>query len=376
MRIITIVFTLFLVTSGIMVIPSLSQSSFSIRKYHAGSDSMIPVIHLDDLITVDDEFSPFKDVKIGDIIVFRASDPSEENKVIVHRVMAIIENGNNLTGNVILCAPIAVNEVIQEKTILTKGDANECSIPGIDFPITVSNYIGTVIKVNSENISELKTQSNENQSGPNDSSDKSKSTNVQALISNLTNPVVPSAAALGEDDDAPISIVEFGDYQDPFSARFNQETKDALISKYVDSGVVRFGFKDLIIFDLPSDKISTLAAEASYCAADQDKYWAFHDEVYRNSRGENTGWISKERLITFAKNVNVSDIPQFTDCLETHKYANLVGENDKFAKGLGLASTPTFLILKENSTRIAAIEGAQPFEVFDDVISQLLNNAL
>ncbi len=158
MRYVVIVFILFIVISGILIIPALNEPSNATRKYRQGSGSMIPVIHHDDLITVDDEYSPFKGVKIGDIIAFRAPDPSEENKVIVHRVMAVIENGNNLTGNVILCAPIAVNEVIQEKTILTKGDANECSIPGIDFPITVSNYIGTVIKVNSENISELNTQ--------------------------------------------------------------------------------------------------------------------------------------------------------------------------------------------------------------------------
>ena len=155
MRNIVFVFILFIIIPGILIIPALTQSSLAIRKYRQGSGSMIPVIHLDDLITVDDEFSPFKDVRIGDIIVFRATDPSEENKVIVHRVMAIIENGNNLTGNVVLCAPIAINEVIQKKTILTKGDANECSIPGIDFPITVENYIGTVVKVNSENITEL-----------------------------------------------------------------------------------------------------------------------------------------------------------------------------------------------------------------------------
>jgi signal peptidase len=90
---------------------------------------------------VDDEYSPFKEVKIGDIIAYRAPDPSEENKVLVHRVMAIIDKGNNLTGNVVLCSPIHIDQVIQQKTLLTKGDANECSIPGIDFPITVSNYI-------------------------------------------------------------------------------------------------------------------------------------------------------------------------------------------------------------------------------------------
>ena len=199
--------------------------------------------------------------------------------------------------------------------------------------------------------------------------------NIQQLISNLTTPVIPGAAALGKTD-APINIVEFGDYQCPFCARFNQETKDTLITKYVDSGIVRFGFKDLVINDLPQDRLSTLGAEASYCAADQNKYWDYHDEVYRNSRGENTGWVTKESLISFAKNVNMSDISQFTKCLDSHKYNKLIGENDMFAKRLGLGSTPTFLILKDNSTRIAAIEGAQPIKVFDDVIHQFLNNTL
>lgn len=82
-------------------------------------------------------------------------------------MQAIIDKGNNLTGSVVLCAPIPIDKVIQQKTLLTKGDANECSIPGIDFPITVSNYIGTVIKVNSEYVSELNGQTNENQSVPN-----------------------------------------------------------------------------------------------------------------------------------------------------------------------------------------------------------------
>lgn len=115
--------------------------------YVVASGSMIPVLNVNDLIIVwaKDNNTSFDSATIGDIIVFKAPDPSEENKTIVHRVSAIIENGNNLTGNVILCAPIAVNEVIQEKTILTKGDANECSIPGIDFPITQENYVGKVV---------------------------------------------------------------------------------------------------------------------------------------------------------------------------------------------------------------------------------------
>lgn len=115
--------------------------------YVVASGSMIPVLNVNDLIIVwaKDNNTSFASANIGDIIVFKAPDPSEENKTIVHRVSAIIENGNNLTGDVLLCAPIAINEIIQEKTILTKGDANECSIPGIDFPITQENYVGKVV---------------------------------------------------------------------------------------------------------------------------------------------------------------------------------------------------------------------------------------
>ncbi|MDQ3085045.1 MAG: DsbA family protein [Thermoproteota archaeon] len=211
--------------------------------------------------------------------------------------------------------------------------------------------------------------------GGQNNSSSSNPADIQQLISNLTTPVIPGAKAIG-DDNAPINIIEFGDYQCPFCARFNQETKDELVSKYVDTGIVRFGFKDLVINDLPNDKLSTLGAEASYCAAEQDKYWDYHDEVYRNSRGENTGWISNDSLVGFAKNINMTNISQFTDCLDSHKYNQLVVQNDIFAKNLGLGSTPTFLVLKENSTKIAAVEGAQPIHVFDDVIAQYLNNTL
>lgn len=206
-------------------------------------------------------------------------------------------------------------------------------------------------------------------------STESSPEDVQEIVAFLTSPTVPGAGALGSDN-ATISIVEFGDYQCPFCARFNQETKDVLVSQYVDTGVVNYGFKDFVINDLPRDKLSTLAAEASYCAAEQDKFWEYHDEVYRNSEGENTGWITQESLVSFAQNVGISDIDQFSSCLDSHKYNQQVVNNHAFAAGVGLTSTPTFLILKENSTKIAAIEGAQPIQVFDDVINQFLNNTI
>lgn len=211
--------------------------------------------------------------------------------------------------------------------------------------------------------------------GKNNDNDANDDAQIQTLISQLTNSTMPGAAALGVND-APITIVEFGDYQCPYCAKFNNETKSDLVNKYVDTGMAKFVFKDLLLNDLPQDKLSTLAAEASYCAAEQNRYWDFHDEVYQNSKGENTGWISKEALIEFAKNVKVTDIEQFSSCLDSHKYGQIVLENDRFAKDLGLVSTPTFLILQQNSSKIAAIEGAQPLYIFENTINQMLNQTI
>lgn len=124
------------------------RSNISDKAIHEmKSASMLPLISLDSyvLLDLDIKTKQFHEIGIGDIIAFRAPDPAQETKTIVHRVSAIIDNGNNLTGNVILCAPIPINDIIQNKTILTKGDSNECSIPGIDFPVTIGNYIGRAL---------------------------------------------------------------------------------------------------------------------------------------------------------------------------------------------------------------------------------------
>ncbi len=211
--------------------------------------------------------------------------------------------------------------------------------------------------------------------GKNNNNGADKEVQIQRLISQLTNSTIPGATALGVNK-APITIVEFADYQCPYCAIFNNETKNDLINKYVNTGIAKFVFRDLVLNDLPKDKLSTLAAEASYCAAEQNKYWDFHDEVYKNSKGENTGWVSKESLAEFAKAVKVNNIEQFSTCLDSHKYNQVVLKNDLFAKNLGLISTPTFLILQQNSTKIAAIEGAQPLPIFENTINQILNKTI
>jgi protein-disulfide isomerase len=210
--------------------------------------------------------------------------------------------------------------------------------------------------------------------GKNQNSDAAKKAQAERLISLLTNASLPGAEALGANG-APITIVEFGDYQCPVCASFNNVTKNNLTDNYINKGIAKFVFKDLIINDLPNDKLSSLAAEASYCAAEQNKYWPYHDELYNNYKGENPGWISRASLIEFAKDVKIDNIEQFTSCLDSHKYSQIVMKNDIFGKELGLGTAPTFFFIKQNSTKVAAIQGFHPYSAFKSVIDQLLTNS-
>ncbi len=123
--------------------------------YEIGSESMSPVLRIGDVVMVCNNNSngtSFENIRIGDIIVFNAfvPEPGQEGNSIVSRVTAIFEQGETLVGNAELnqlCYPISIPAVLEDKTIMTKGDANECSIPGVDIPITQENYIGRVVSI-------------------------------------------------------------------------------------------------------------------------------------------------------------------------------------------------------------------------------------
>jgi signal peptidase len=118
--------------------------------YVVASGSMVPVLNINDLIIVwgKDNYTNFNSAKVNYIIIFRAFDPSEENKTIVHRVVKIFQPGDRLAGNDAfnnLCERIPLPLIASTKIIMTKGDANDCSIPYVDVPITQKNYVGKVI---------------------------------------------------------------------------------------------------------------------------------------------------------------------------------------------------------------------------------------
>lgn len=191
------------------------------------------------------------------------------------------------------------------------------------------------------------------------------------ITTQLMSPSIAGAPALGSDD-AKVTIVEFGDYQCTWCYRWHEGTKDTLVADYVDTGQVRFLFKDFPINDL-SDRASSLAAEASYCAADQGRYWEYHDEVYSNWDGENTGWVTGASLERFAEDAGVPDISAFSDCLDSGRHAGVVRDNYDLARSVGLDSTPSFIVLVEGETP-QLMRGAHPYSTFERVINDAYTN--
>jgi len=165
------------------------------------------------------------------------------------------------------------------------------------------------------------------------------------------------------DQSAEITILEFGDYQCTFCYKFHKETLPILKDEFINNGKIKMVFKD---FPLNGDD-SKIAGEAVYCAEDQGKYWDYHDILYQNWAGERTGWIKLDVLYQFAKDTNL-DLEQFTDCLTDHKYLKRVLENERYGIEIDVDATPTFLVF--NDKKVIRIVGAQPIDIFRQVISE------
>ena len=163
---------------------------------------------------------------------------------------------------------------------------------------------------------------------------------------------------------AEISIVEFGDYQCTFCYKFHQNTLNIIKFDYIDSGKINYVYRDFPL----NGYDSILAAEATYCANDQENYWQYHNLLFENWAGENTGWITMNSLTQFAVELKL-DISEFKDCLTSHKYYQKVIDNENYAKKININATPSFLIF--NNEEVIRIIGAQQLDKFQTAIEQL-----
>lgn len=170
------------------------------------------------------------------------------------------------------------------------------------------------------------------------------------------------------DPDAPVVIEEFSDFGCNHCANFATGTGEQIAQTYVESGEVYFLSRS--VGDLLNNPNTQLAAEAAYCASDQDMYWEYHDIVYANQATLFYGGITyiDDYMVAFADSLGLNS-NEFENCLESGKYRNRVLQDGQDARSAGINSTPSFLI---NGT---LVRGNLPFEEFQAYIEGALRTS-
>lgn len=165
---------------------------------------------------------------------------------------------------------------------------------------------------------------------------------------------------------AAVTIVEFGDYQCPNCKKWFLNTKPKIIENYIDTGKANLVYVDLAFLGQDSPK----AAEASYCAEEQGKYWQYHGLLYTSQQGIDDGWANSERLKAFAFSLDL-DMELFNSCLDSGKFSKRVQFNIDEAIKQGATATPTFFIVNSEGEQ-QKISGAQPYSVFKNVLDSMI----
>jgi protein-disulfide isomerase len=163
---------------------------------------------------------------------------------------------------------------------------------------------------------------------------------------------------------APLTMVEFTDYQCPFCQNFHVTTFSQLKKNYIDTGKVRFYSRDLPLDFHPN---AMRAAEAARCAIDQGKYWQLRDVM-----GANPDKLDIEHIVGFAADLKM-DAAAFRVCVINEKHKNEVQTDVMEAMKIGANGTPTFVVGKSTPTGVDGelVMGALPFAVFDDKLKAL-----
>lgn len=192
-----------------------------------------------------------------------------------------------------------------------------------------------------------------------------------------TPPGAPAAAAGGApqisgrdvilgDPKAPVTFIEYGDYQCPFCGRFFTQVEPQIRENYVKTGKARMVFKNFQFLGPES----TAAAEAAECAKDQSKFWAYHDALYTAEVAdghENSGNLTRDLFLKLAGDIKM-DTAAFATCIDSNKYANQVSKDTADAQTAGVNSTPTSFVNGQK------LQGALPYAQFAVAIDNALKS--
>lgn len=173
--------------------------------------------------------------------------------------------------------------------------------------------------------------------------------------------IVDDDAVLGKDD-APVTIVEFSDYQCPYCKRWHTDTFGQIKEKYIDTGKVKFIYRD---FPLSFHQNAQKAAEAAECAGEQNKYYEMHAKLFENGNGDGSG-LAVADLKRYAQELKL-DTAKFNTCLDSGAMRQEVSKDMSDGQRAGIQGTPGFFLNGQE------ISGAQPFPVFEAGIEAVLS---
>ena len=172
--------------------------------------------------------------------------------------------------------------------------------------------------------------------------------------------------SLGQQN-APVTLVEFSDYQCPFCKRHFSSVYPILKKEYIETGKLRYVFRDFPIVNLHPQ--AQKAHEAARCAGEQNRYWEMHEMLF-----ENANRLSVPALKRYATKIALND-DQFNACLESGKYTGEIEREIAEGTQVGVSGTPAFFIGPSASgDKITGtmVSGAQPLARFKQVIEDLL----
>lgn len=176
------------------------------------------------------------------------------------------------------------------------------------------------------------------------------------------------------DKNAPVTLIEFSDYECPFCKRHFDETYPNLKKDYIDMGKLKLVFRD---YPLPfHDPMATVEAIAANCAKDQGgdtAYFKIHDEMFKKTTSNGNG-LTKDKIYSIATDLNLN-VENLKTCVESGKHKDEVKKDITDGAGAGVSGTPTFFLGKSDPSGTIEgkiIVGAQPYSVFQSAIDELL----
>lgn len=175
-------------------------------------------------------------------------------------------------------------------------------------------------------------------------------------------PATSGASFIKGSPDAKVTVEEFSDFQCSYCADFALRTLPSIDKNYIETGKVRWVFRNMALIGEESKQ----AAQAAQCAGEQGQFWPYHDKVFASQQGKNRGAFSSDKLKSFARGLGL-DVEAFSSCLDSGRYSDLVDRDLAEGEQRGVRGTPTFFIDGQ------ALVGALPYSNFQQALDKALS---